>query len=63
VHELAVEALDDLRMLEHDLGDERPGLQVAPPLALEEVAFGAHDRAAAQQVEQIRHAVPPGSSL
>ena len=62
VHELAVQPLDDLRVLQHDLGDERPGLQVTPPLALEKVAFGAHDRALPQGLEQIRHANLHGSS-
>ncbi len=57
MHELAVQPLDDLRVFQDDLGDERPRLQVAPPLTLEKVAFGAHDRAAAQHLEQIRHAI------
>jgi hypothetical protein len=51
-----VQAFDDLRMIEHDLRDERARLKVTAPLALEKVAFGAHDRAIPQQLEQIRHA-------
>ena len=45
VHELAVQLRHQLRVLEHDLGDERARLQVAAPLELEEVALGADDRA------------------
>ena len=56
VHELTVQFLDDLRVIQHDLGDERPGLKVAPPLTLEEVTLGAHDGTLLQQFEQIRHA-------
>jgi len=44
-------------VLEHDLGDERPRLQVASPLALEEVALGAYDRALPQQLKKIRHVI------
>ncbi len=57
MHELTVQFLDYLRVVKHDLGDERPGLQVAPPLTLEKVAFGAHERAMRQRIEQIRHAI------
>ena len=45
VDEVAMELRHDLRMLEHDLGHERAGLQVAAPLELEDVAFGADDGA------------------
>ena len=44
VHELAVELVDDLRMLEHDLRHEGAGLQIAAPLELEQIAFGADHR-------------------
>ena len=57
VHELTVQLFDDLRVLQHDLGDERPRLKVAPPFTLEKVAFGAHDSAIPQQLEQIRHTI------
>ncbi len=57
VHELPVQTLDDLGVLQHDLGDERACLQVSPALALEEVALGADDRALSQQLQQIRHAI------
>jgi hypothetical protein len=51
VHELAVQLLDDFGVIQHDLGDERPGLQVTPPLALEEVTLSAHDRTLVQEFE------------
>ncbi len=41
VDEIAMELRDDLGMLEHDLGHERAGLQIAAALELEHVAFGA----------------------
>ena len=41
VDEVAMELDDDLRVVEHDLGDEGSGLQVAPPLELEDIALGA----------------------
>jgi hypothetical protein len=56
VHELAVQFLDYLGVVQHDLRDERPRLQVAPPLTFEKVPFGAHKRASRQRIEQIRHA-------
>ena len=39
-------------MLEHDLGDERAGLQVAAALELEDVALGADDGALREPREQ-----------
>ncbi len=39
--EVAMELRDRLRMLEHDLRHERARLQIAPPLELEDIAFGA----------------------
>ena len=41
VHEIAMQLRHDLGMLEHDLRDERAGLQVAAALELEHVALGA----------------------
>ena len=52
VHELAVQLRDELGMIEHDLGDERAGLEVAPPLELEEVALGADHRPRLQALQQ-----------
>ena len=43
--EIAMQLRHDFRMLEHDLGHEGAGLQVAAPLELEHVALGADDRA------------------
>ncbi len=63
MRELTVQALDDLRVLQHDLGDERAGLKVASSLAFEKVAFGAHDRAAGEQLEQVRHAILQACSI
>jgi len=48
---------DRLGRLEHDLGHEGTGLQIAPPLALEQVALGADDRALRQEVKESRHAI------
>ena len=55
VHELAVQLLDDLGVVQDDLGDERPRLEVPAPLALEEVALGADHGAALKHCRQIRH--------
>ena len=44
-HELDVQLAHDVRVLEHDLGDEAARLEIAPPLELEQVALGADDRA------------------
>jgi hypothetical protein len=52
VDELAVELCDDLRVFEHDLRDVRAGLEVTAPLALEEVALRADDRAGREPVEE-----------
>ena len=41
--ELAVELAHRLGVVEHDLRDERAGLEVAAPLELEQVALGAQD--------------------
>ena len=54
VDEVAVELVDDLRMLEHDLGDERARLQVAAALELEDVALGADHGALLEALEQGR---------
>src|SRR4029079_5972138 len=64
VHELAVELGHLLRVLEDDLGDERPRLHVAAPLELEEVGLGAYHRAQVEAFEQsgsVSHAGPPAS--
>lgn len=43
MHEVEVKLTHDLRLLEHAQGNERPGLQVASPFELEDVALGADD--------------------
>ena len=50
--ELAVELRDDLGLLEHDLGDERAGLQIPAALELEEVPLGADHRALVEPLEK-----------
>ena len=50
--ELAVELRDDLGLLEHDLGDERAGLQIPAALELEEVPLGADHRALVEPLER-----------
>ena len=52
VDELPMKLRDELGVLEDDLGDERPGLQVAPPLELEEVALGTDDGALVEPLQQ-----------
>src|SRR5262249_28041014 len=52
VDEIAVELRDDFRVLEHDLGDESAGLQVAAPLEPEDIACGADHRAFVEAVEE-----------
>ena len=42
-------------MLEHDLGHERPGLQVAAPLELEQVALGADHGTLLEAIEKLAH--------
>ena len=44
VDEVAMQLGDRFRMLEHHLGHEGAGLQVAAPFQFEQVAFGADDR-------------------
>ncbi len=46
--ELSMEGDDRLGSVEHDLGHERAGLDVAATLELEEVALGADHRAVGQ---------------
>ena len=55
MHELAMQLPDDAGVVQDDLGDERPGLEIPTPFALEEVPLGAHHRAALQHRRQIRH--------
>src|SRR5206468_2530798 len=52
VHEIEMELTHDLRMLEHDLGHERAGLQIAAPLEFEQVAFGANDRTGVETLQE-----------
>jgi hypothetical protein len=54
VDELAVELGDLLGVLEHDLGHERPGLEIPSTLQLEQVSFGADDRALGESLEEAR---------
>ena len=44
MHEIAMQLAHDLGMLEHDLGHEGAGLQIAATLELEHVALGADHR-------------------
>ena len=48
MHELAVQFLDDTGVVQDNLGDERPGLEVPAPLALEEVPLRTYHGAAFQ---------------
>ncbi len=57
MHELPVQVLDDLWVVQHDLRHERPGLEIAPALALEQVTLGTDDGSATQHCEQVRHAI------
>ena len=50
--ELTVQTADDVGVLEHDLGDERAGLQEAPALELEQVALGADHRTGGEAVAE-----------
>ena len=50
--ELAVQGLDELGMLEHDLGDECARLQIAAALELEQVALGADDGSGSEAITQ-----------
>ena len=54
VDEVAVELRDDLRMLEHGLGDECARLQVPTPLELEDVALGTDHRATVEALDEPR---------
>ena len=44
MNELLVQSANQFGLLEHDLGNERPRLQIAAALELEQVALRAHDR-------------------
>ncbi len=57
--ELAVQSVAHLRVIQDNLGDERPGLKVTTPLALEQVALGADHRALREHLRQIRHVILP----
>jgi hypothetical protein len=52
VDELAVERFDEVRPLEDDFGHIGAGLEIAAPLELEEVPFGADHRALGEPLEQ-----------
>ena len=54
VDEIAVQLAHQIGMLEHDFGHEGAGLQIAAPLELEEIAFGADDRPRGEAVYQSR---------
>ena len=51
-HELAVELAHRLGRVEHDLRHVRPGLEVAAPLQLEQIALGADHRPLGQPLQQ-----------
>ena len=52
VDELAVERFDQIRPLEDDLRHVGPRLEIAAALELEQVPFGADDRALGEPLEQ-----------
>ena len=54
MNEVAMELDDDLGMLEHDLGHESSCLEIAAPLELEDVAFGADHRTGFEALQQGR---------
>ena len=54
VDEIAVQLRDRVRVLEHHLGDEGAGLQVAAALELEDVALGADHGAVLEALQQRR---------
>ena len=43
---------DEVRMLQHDLGNVGPGLEVPAPLELKEVPLGADDRTSFEPVQE-----------
>jgi hypothetical protein len=54
MHEIAMQHLDEFRMLEHDFRDESASLQIAAPLELEQIAFGAYHGSGVQALHQAR---------
>src|SRR6185437_15869941 len=52
MHELAVELLDELRVLQYHLRHEGTGLEIAAPLELEEIALGADHRTGGKPLQQ-----------
>jgi hypothetical protein len=50
--EVLMQTAHDLRMIDDDLGHESAGLQIAPPLELEQIAFRADDRAFGEALQQ-----------
>jgi hypothetical protein len=50
--EIAMQLRHDFRMLEHDFGYERAGLQVPAPLELEDVSLRADDRPLGKPLDQ-----------
>src|ERR1700688_2686277 len=63
MHELAVELLDELGMLEHHLRHVSAGLEIAAALELEEIALGADHRALGQALKQARPLGGPSRRL
>ncbi len=63
--ELLVQDPNQVGPLQHDLGHVRTGLQVAPPLELEQIALGADHRPLVEPLQQprclalIAHKPPP----
>ena len=64
VNEVSMQPLDDLGMLEHDLGHKWAGLQITAPFELEEIALGAEDRTLVKSLYQPKpgHARLPAAS-
>ena len=60
--ELPVQLGHELRVVEHDLGDEGARLEVAAPLEFEEVALRADDRPLLEPLEESVHGRGPYSS-
>jgi hypothetical protein len=56
VHVLPVQPGDHLRLIEHHLWHERPGLQVAAALELEQIPLGADHRSGREPIEKPTHA-------
>jgi hypothetical protein len=53
MHELPVQFRDNMGVIQHNLRNKRPGLQIPPPFYFKEIPFSANYRALIESFQQI----------